>query len=202
MVQPDEAKSKTGKRYDQHEALDITPLYPGTDIVQEMDPDAAADLLGDLSPETSEEILEEMEPAEREEVTQLLQHEEDTAAGRMTTDYLALSPKATVADARELLRAYEGGAENVSTIFLVSDEWKLVGSIPLAKLLLAEPATSLGELSGEKPPITCVGDCNEKQVAELFDKYNLMSLPVVDEGGHLTGVITADDVISLLRSRL
>ena len=170
------------------------------DIVQEMDPDAAADLLGDLSPETSEEILQEMEPEERQEVAELLQHEEDTAAGRMTTDYLALSPRATVADARELLRNYEGGAENVSTVFLVTDEWKLAGAIPLARLLLADPATPLEQLSGE--PITCLGSCNEKQVAELFDKYNLMSLPVVDTDGRLTGVITADDVISLLRSRL
>jgi magnesium transporter len=171
------------------------------DIVQEMDPDAAADLLGDLPPETSEEILEEMEPAEREEVAGLLQHEQDTAAGRMTTDYLALSPKATGADARELLRTYEGEPENVSTIFLVSDDWKLVGAIPVAKLLLAEPTTPLGELSTPEP-IHCSGRCSEKDVVELFDKYNLMSLPVVDEGGHLTGVITADDVISLLHSKL
>jgi magnesium transporter len=171
------------------------------DIVQEMDPDAAADLLGDLSPETSEEILEEMEPAERQEVAELLQHEQDTAAGRMTTDYLALSPRATLADARELLRKYEGGAENVSTVFLVSDDWTLEGAIPVAKLLLADPTTPLRDLSTPEP-IKCQGDCDEKQVAELFDKYNLLSLPVVDEGGRLTGVITADDVISLLRSRL
>src|SRR5262249_8031425 len=138
---------------------------------------------------------------ERQEVAELLQHEEDTAAGRMTTDYLALSPRATVADARELLRRYEGGAENVSTIFLVSDDWKLEGAIPVAQLLLAEPETPLRELSTSEP-ISCQGDCSEREVAERFDKYNLMSLPVVDEGGHLTGVITADDVISLLRSRL
>ena len=61
------------------------------DIVEEMDPDAAADLLGDLPQETSEEILEEMEPEERQEVSELLAFHENTAAGRMTTDYIALS---------------------------------------------------------------------------------------------------------------
>ena len=76
-----------------------------------MNPDAAADLLGDLSPERSEEILHEMEPEERQEVRDLLEFEEDTAAGRMTTDYMALSPAAKVSDAIEMLRKFEGGLE-------------------------------------------------------------------------------------------
>src|SRR5262249_58711328 len=65
------------------------------DIVEEMEPDAAADLLGDLPQETSEEILEEMEPEEREEVSELLAFKENTAAGRMTTEYIAVPPSAT-----------------------------------------------------------------------------------------------------------
>src|SRR5512141_1059653 len=81
------------------------------DIVEEMDPDAAADLLGDLPEERSGEILQEMEPDERREVTQLLEFEENTAAGRMTTEFLALSDEATVADAVEAIRQFEGGYE-------------------------------------------------------------------------------------------
>jgi sporulation protein YlmC with PRC-barrel domain len=79
------------------------------DIVEEMDPDAAADLLADLTPEHSEEILEEMQPEERKDVEELLEFREDTAAGRMTTDYLAARPEAKVEDAIELLRHFEGG---------------------------------------------------------------------------------------------
>jgi sporulation protein YlmC with PRC-barrel domain/CBS domain-containing protein len=168
------------------------------DIVEEMDPDAAADLLGDLSPEQSQEILEEMDPAEREEVSELLQHEENTAAGRMNTEYLALSPRATVADAGQMLRNYEGDISSVSTIFLVSDDWKLAGAIPLSRIVAAQPSTPLSELAGEGV-IFCTSECNEKEVASLFDKYNLLTLPVVDSEGRLTGIITADDVISLLR---
>ena len=82
------------------------------DIVEEMDPDAAADVLGDMSPETSEGILTEMEPEERAEVAELMTFEEDTAAGRMTTDYMALPPGAKVADAIEMLRNFEGGVES------------------------------------------------------------------------------------------
>ena len=171
------------------------------DIVEEMDPDAAADLLGDLSEERSQEILEEMEPEQREEVSELLEFKENTAAGRMTTEYMALPSTATVADAIETLRQFEGGIESVSTIFLLDDQGKLVGAVPLSKIVLAAPDTPLLSLTTE-PLIYCGAGCGEKDFAETFDKYNLLTLPVVDEEGKLTGVITADDVISLLRSKV
>src|SRR5918912_1194686 len=78
------------------------------DIVEEMDPDAAADLLGDLPEARSGEILQEMQPAERREVTQLLEFGEDTAAGRMTTEFIAVEETAVVDDAIEALRKFEG----------------------------------------------------------------------------------------------
>ena len=171
------------------------------DIVEEMNPDAAADLLADLTPERSEEILDEMEPDAAEEVGELLEFEENTAAGRMTTDYMALSPNATVRDAVNMLRSFEGGLESMSTVFLVGEGEQLVGAVPLAKLVLAEPGTHLQTLTTE-PLISCHPGADEHEVAEIFDKYNLLTLPVVDESGTLTGVITADDVISILRSRL
>lgn len=171
------------------------------DIVEEMDPDAAADLLGDLPVETSEEILEEMEPEERKEVSELLEFPEHTAAGRMTTEYLAVPPNTTVAEAIEKLRQFEGPPESAATIFLVDGNNTLVGAVPLVELVLAQPPTKLYSLSPTQV-IHCNAKCNEKDVAEMFDKYNLQVLPVVDEVKKLTGVITADDVISLLRSRL
>lgn len=170
------------------------------DIVEEMDPDAAADLLGDLPEETSEEILEEMEPEEREEVSELLEYKENTAAGRMTTEFLALPPDATVGEAIDKLREFEGEAESISTIYLVDKEEELVGAVPLVSLVLAPAGTKLSTLSPDHI-IYCEAGCSETDVAETFDKYNLLTLPVVDKDGHLTGIITADDVISLLRSR-
>jgi CBS domain-containing protein/sporulation protein YlmC with PRC-barrel domain len=171
------------------------------DIVEEMDPDAAADLLGDLPEETSEEILEEMEPEERQEVSELLEYNENTAAGRMTTEYLALSPDATVGEAIDKLRDFEGEAESISTIYLVDKDEKLVGSVPLVSLVLAPGGTRLSTLAPDHV-VSCEAGCSEKEVAELFDKYNLITLPVTDDQNHLTGIITADDVISLLRSKI
>jgi len=171
------------------------------EIVEEMKPDAAADLLADLPEERTEKILEEMAPEEREEVSGLLEFKEDTAAGRMTTQYIALGVRATVPDAIEALRHFEGGIETVSTIFLVDSHDTLAGTVPLAKLVLATPTTPLLALTQE-PLISCLTSASDKEVAELFDKYNLLTLPVVDATNRLSGVITSDDVISFLRQKL
>jgi CBS domain-containing protein/sporulation protein YlmC with PRC-barrel domain len=171
------------------------------EIVEEMDPDAAADLLADLPEERTTEILKEMQPEERQEMTELLEFGENTAAGRMNTEYLALSAEASVNEAIEALRSFEGGVETVSTVYLVDERGKLIGAVPLAKLILAEPDDKLLPLSMD-PLISCHAGAREREVAALFDKYNLMTLPVVDDDGVLTGVITSDDVISLLRAKL
>ena len=171
------------------------------DIVEEMEPDAAADLLADLPEERTEEILVQMEPEERKEVSELLEFKENTAAGRMTTEFLALPDTSTVEDAIETLRNFEGGVETVITIYLVDSKGKLIGAVPLPKLVLAQQSEPLRSLTQE-PLISTRAGAGEKDVAELFDKYNLLTLPVVDDEGRLTGVITSDDVISLLRAKL
>ena len=171
------------------------------DIVEEMNPDAAADLLADLPEERTSEILQEMEPEERREMAELMEFGEKTAAGRMNTEYLALDPNATVNDAIDALRNFEGGVESVSTIYLVDQQGRLAGAVPLAKIVLAKPSDKLSSLTQE-PLISTHAGAREKEVAELFDKYNLVTLPVIDDDGVLTGVITSDDVISLLRAKL
>src|SRR6202142_355159 len=168
------------------------------EIVEEMDPDAAADLLADLTDDHTSEILLEMAPKEREEMVELLEFKENSAAGRMNTEYMAVGVGATAHDAVETLRRFEGGIETVSTIYLVDSHGTLAGAVPLAKLVLASPETPLLSLTQE-PLISCRADAGEKEFAELFDKYNLLTLPVIDDHNKLTGVITSDDVISLLR---
>jgi magnesium transporter len=171
------------------------------DIVEEMEPDAAADLLGDLSDDKTEEILVQMQPEERQEVADLLEFRENTAAGRMTTEFIALPVAATAHDAIEAMRTFEGRMENMSTIYLTDSHGTLAGSVPLVKIVLAPAATPLLALAQE-PLISCHKDAKEKEFAELFDKYNLLTLPVIDEHSHLTGVITPDDVIAMLRAKL
>jgi magnesium transporter len=169
------------------------------DIVEEMDPDAAADLLDDLSEAQSGEILKQMEPAERREVSHLLEFGERTAAGRMTTEYIAVAETAVVDDAIEALRNFEGSREAVGTIYLTGPGQKLVGAVPLVKIATSSAAAQLSDLS--EPYIACAPDTPDDDVAALFDKYNLITLAVADEHGRLAGIITADDVITMLRHR-
>ena len=171
------------------------------DIVEEMEPDAAADLLADLTEERTEEILVQMQPEERQEVSGLLEFKENTAAGRMTTEYIALPITGTAHDAVESLRTFEGRMESMSTVFLVDSHGTLVGAVPLAKIALTPSSTPLLALAQE-PLISCREDAKEKEFAELFDKYNLLILPVIDEKNRLIGVITPDDVINMLRAKL
>jgi magnesium transporter len=171
------------------------------EIVEEMDPDAAADLLADLSEDRTEQILVEMEPAASQEMVELLEHREETAAGRMTTEFLALPVIATVENAIGVMREFEGGIESVNTIYLVDSHGTLAGAVPLVKIVLATQDTPLLSLTQE-PLIFTHKETSDKEVAELFDKYNLVTLPVVDEQNKLAGVITSDDVITMLRSKL
>jgi len=171
------------------------------DIVEEMQPDAAADLLADLSDERSEAILVQMQPQERQEISDLLEFKENTAAGRMTTEFIALPVSATAQDAIESMRSFEGRMENMSTIYLTDSSGTLTGAVPLVKIVLAPPSTPLLGLAQE-PLISCREGTKETEFAELFDKYNLLTLPVIDERSHLTGVITPDDVIAMLRAKL
>jgi magnesium transporter len=167
-------------------------------IVEEMDPGAAADLLSELTDERSEAILEEMDPEERQEVEDLLEFSGDSAAGRMTTEYIALPSTARVSDAIAALRDFEGDIETITDIYLLDSEEKITGLVPLVQLLLTTGETPIADLPNAHI-VSCNEDANGRKVAELFDKYNLRTLPVVDHDKRLIGVIHAEQVIALLR---
>jgi flagellar motility protein MotE (MotC chaperone)/sporulation protein YlmC with PRC-barrel domain len=170
------------------------------DILEEMDPGAAADVLAELSEEESEAILEEMEPEERHDVEELLEFHADTAAGLMTTDYLSAPAEATVEDGIQNLRDFEGDMDTITELYLLSDDEKLVGVVTLSRLLLAKGEVKLKTLT-DGHNVSCGLHAKDKEVAELFDKYNLRSLPVLDAQGRIAGAIHAEQVIAQLLER-
>ena len=180
--------------------LESLETEKAAEIVEEMAPDEAAAALSELEEETSDEILEEMESEPKTEVEELLEFEEDTAGGMMNTEFVALPESSTVADALVALKQNEELLENLNTLFLVDAEDRLKGAVPLARLFLHEGATLLSSLAVETLIQVQVEE-HQDRVTELFDKYNLLTLPIVDEDGKLTGVITADDIISVLRQK-
>ena len=148
----------------------------------------------------SEEILGEMDDAPKAELEELLEYGEDTAGGLMNTEYVAVHADATAADAIEAVRSQPDLTDGVTTLFLTDLDGRLSGVLPVTRALLARPDTPLAVLSPEEP-ITAHVDDKAVRVAELFDKYNLLALPVVDEEGRMAGAVTADDIITLLRRK-
>jgi sporulation protein YlmC with PRC-barrel domain/CBS domain-containing protein len=178
--------------------LESLETETAADIVEEMSPDHAADALSELGEETSEEILEEMEHEPKADVRELLEFEEDTAGGMMNTEFVSLDESATVADALEALKQYEDLLETLNTLILVDNHERVTSVVPLARLFLHEGATPLASLASDNLQKVDVS-AKQDHVTEMFDKYNLLTLPVVDEEGKLAGVITADNVITVLR---
>jgi CBS domain-containing protein/sporulation protein YlmC with PRC-barrel domain len=171
------------------------------DIVEEMDPAAAADLLAELPEEQSDAILEEMEPEERQDVEELLEFDERSAAGAMTTEFVCVTPQASVSQGVQALRDFDGDPESVTEIYLLDEKQILRGAVSLSRVVMAQPEARLSLLA-EARTLSCPADMKQKELAEMFDKYNLRALPVVDALGRMVGVVQADHVISFLREKL
>jgi magnesium transporter len=167
------------------------------EIIEEMPPDDAADILSDLPAEKAKQILESIEKEEAEDIQELLGHEEDTAGGLMTTDYLSYPPDMTVQEASQKFKVDAKEAENAYYIFVVDKEEKLVGVASLREMLLAESDCLLADIMETNLKTVSPG-ADEMVAAEIVSKYNLLAIPVVDENGYMHGIITVDDIIDVL----
>ena len=167
------------------------------DILEEMAPDAAADLLADLPKETSEELLDEMPGQEAEEVRGLLSFDPSTAGGMMNSEYVFVGEDSTRDEVLAWVRGLELNLDQLDNIVLLDHAAKFSGTVSVARLLLAAPEQTMKELKSE-PLLSISGDSDEKDVFELFDKYNLRMLTVVDDENCPIGTVTVDDVVSRL----
>jgi CBS domain-containing protein/sporulation protein YlmC with PRC-barrel domain len=170
------------------------------DIIEEMEPDQAADLLAGLSPETSQELLREMPGDEAQEVRDLLRFEENTAGGMMNTEFVFVGETAARDEVVDWIRSKDFKLDQLDTVFLIDREAKFSGSVAVARLLLAAYNQRMAELKSE-PLVSVPPEAEDKDVFELFDKYNLRSLCVVDANGRPIGAITVDDVVTRLTHR-
>lgn len=200
----DEIAADTVQELDPDDAADLLVRLDrerAADILDEMDPDDAADVLASLPEQRSTELLGLMEPDEAEDVRELLTYAEDTAAGLMTTDFIAMAPDLTVTEALIGLRAVPEPPEPLYDIFLTTDEiapgrQRLVSMVALRDVILADPATPLRELAD---PVfrTVAPDMPARDVAHLMAEYNLTTVPVVD-AECIIGVVHIDDAIDVL----
>jgi len=170
------------------------------DILEEMDPDQAADVLADLTPESSRDVLSEMPGEEAREVRELLKFDENSAGGMMNTDFIFVGEKATRDEVVDWIQEKDVDLEQLDTVFLINEDAKFSGAVSLGRLLFAPSNEPIEALKAE-PLLSLPPDADEKEVFELFDKYNLHSLAVVDDFGHPLGAIEVDDIVTRLRNR-
>lgn len=168
-----------------------------SDILEEMAVDEAADLLGELSEEKARELLNLMDEAEAEEVQELLEYDDETAGGLMTTEFIAFPSFLTTQDAINQLRQLAPEVETIYYLYVVDKVEQLVGVVSLRDLIISPPETPLENIMIKKV-ISVEHSMHQKQIANVIAKYNLLALPVIDEDKKLIGIITVDDVIDLI----
>ncbi len=171
------------------------PLPFLADIIDDMDPDEAADLLGDLSKQEVKKTISLME--EPEEVLPLLRYPDETAGGRMTTDFLSLSPGDTVEQAIEFLRSTGLETDIPYYLFVVDQNRKLKGVIGFRELVFAHPDQKIADIMDDQV-ISVQPMQDQEEAARVMKHYDLQALPVVNQHHQLVGVISHDDILDVL----
>ncbi len=181
----------------QEEVADLLSAREIADLVEEMESDEAASTVRLLEPEEQDRVLDLLKDDTEEEVRQLLQHEEDTAGDLMMVELAAIHEDALVAEAIEHLRDHQDEIRELYNIYLVDSNRKLVGNLSLRDMVLARPGMPLKSFM-DPVSVSATPDMDQEDVAQLFKKYDLVSLPVVDADGILVGRITVDDVMDVM----
>jgi len=167
------------------------------EIIDEMDSDDAADVIAELTDEQAKAVLDEIEPEESEDLKELLKYDEESAGGIMQSELVSVLETANVRDAVNAVINISDEIENVYNVFVVNDKDVLIGTIPLQKLIIAKRNDSITDAIDKSIPSVDV-DVDQEEVARMFEKYDLVALPVVDSSGHLLGRITIDDVVDVM----
>lgn len=172
-----------------------------TEIVDEMATDDAADVIAELPHEEAKTVLEGIGWEESAEVQKLLKYPEDTAGGIMQTELVMINEDATIQETIEQVRTKSEEIANIHNVFIVTEDTRLAGIVPLEKLILARPHLPVKDIMNPEP-IKVLVDTDQEEVARIFQKYDIVTVPVVDAGGRLLGRITIDDVMDVIEEEI
>ncbi|MCD6031083.1 MAG: magnesium transporter, partial [Thermomicrobiales bacterium] len=177
--------------------LRLQPPEEAADLLEAIDPDDATDIIAELPSEDREQILGAMEPDEAAEIRELSAYPPDTAGGRMTPAFVAISPDVRADDAVVLLRRVAEEAETILYVYVIDELERLLGVLSLHNLVLTRPDTPVQDVM-VSDPIRVKADADQETAARLLVDMNLLALPVVDDDDRLLGIITQDDVADVI----
>lgn len=198
---PDELAADTLEEVDEELRQDILEQMDEerqADIIEEMEDDAATDVIQEMEPEMAERVLGEMESEEAEMVRRLLDYEEDTAGGLMTTEKITMPPSATVGEALNAIRTHEDLPHHLYYLYVVDpdDPGTLRGVASLRELILNPPEAPLESIMKTRV-VTARVDEDAREVARKISEYNLLALPILDSEDRFIGIVSVDDAIDL-----
>lgn len=168
------------------------------EVVEHLDSDDATDILQAVDRDVADEVIERLEPEDRREIEPLLEHDEESAGGLMQAELFKVRDDWEVQKVLEVLRRFGHEIENLNYIYVVDDNDRLTGVIPLHKLLFCNPDDSISQLQQQNFPHVHARQ-DQEDVAHIFEKYDVLALPVVNDDGILVGRITADDILDVVQ---
>ncbi|MBT6119570.1 MAG: magnesium transporter [Rhodospirillaceae bacterium] len=181
------------------EVLDLLDTEEVASVITELDSDDAVELIADLEPEAQQELLSAVSASERVMLEQGLAYPEDSAGRMMQRDVVAVPSYWTVGEVIDHLRSAEELPDDFYDLFVVDPKYRPIGTIPLSRVLRTVRSVPVGEImETDRELRTVPAATDQEEVAHLFRQQNLISAPVVDSDGRLTGVITVDDVVDVI----
>jgi magnesium transporter len=172
-------------------------IRDAADVLEAMDPDDAADVVGEFNEYEANRLLIEMEPVEAAELRQLLSYPPDTAGGRMTPAFIAITADLRADQAVVALRRLSEEAETINYVYVTDEQDHLIGVLSLRGLVLSPPETPVRNVMVQDI-VTVPIDADQEEAAQILTDHDLLALPVVDEQGRLQGIITSDDVSDII----
>lgn len=177
--------------------LEILEAPEIADIATELESDDAADVVGALDVDKQARVLSKLKPDDRREVEELLQYTDESAGGIMAAELVYVNQDATVESAIGMMRAAADEIEEVHNVYVTDKARRLTGVLPLRALVLARPGARVADIMD--PDVVSVStEMDREDVADVFRKYDLVAVPVVDPDGTLIGRITVDDIIDVI----
>ena len=167
------------------------------ELVDELDSDEAADVLASVEPGVAEKVLEILDRATREEVQQLMEYDEDTAGGIMSTDLVAVRDDMTVSEAVLEIRRLAEEVDDVYRVWVVDKYGIFKGLVSLKNLVIASPKTKISSITDTDTQVVNA-EMDQETVVHMMKRYDLVSIPVVDKAGHLLGRVTWDDAMEVM----